>query len=277
MIKIVRTGGPEPELARLAEAEERRNSTREKKVFRVYSDYRIKAVLQRIFHGKCAYCESKYVATQPMDVEHWRPKSKYWFLAAEWNNLYPTCIDCNRQREHAVPMPDGSEASLLLGKLDQFPTENDVFARDRVSLVDEKPLLLDPCTDDPESLFDFTEEGVIRPNSTDPRSEISIRIYALNRMGLVHSRREHSLLIGKHIHRIKQLGKAIEHIEDRGRTTGSQTALIAILEDLIRYEMEALRGMCADSQPYAGLSRYVINQFFNSLGEIPPSDVEAEL
>jgi hypothetical protein len=268
MIKVPRTIGPPTEIVELAKNEESRNRGKAKKSFTVYSDPRIKAVLQHLFHGKCAYCESKYQATQPMDVEHWRPKSVYWFLAAEWSNLYPSCIDCNRQRSHVVPLPDGSNEILLLGKLDQFPIDNVAPARDRTALAQEKPLLLDPCNDDPEKFFEFSKQGVVRPKSADLRSETSIRVYALNRMGLVLARYERQLLVGKHIHRIRQLGKAIELINERWPTQRSKKKdeedLEAIIEDLIQFEMDAMRSLCEDSQPYAAQSRQLVREFFES-------------
>ena len=64
-----------------------------------FSRYRrseVKVELEKIFHGKCAYCESAFSSTQPVDVEHYRPKGPvegvvghpgYWWLAADWENL----------------------------------------------------------------------------------------------------------------------------------------------------------------------------------------------
>ena len=32
--------------------------------------------LEKLFHSKCAYCESKYTHLMPVDIEHFRPNSK---------------------------------------------------------------------------------------------------------------------------------------------------------------------------------------------------------
>src|SRR4051794_32743307 len=76
--------------------------------YRVYRADEIKQALNEAFGFKCAYCESFYEATAPVDVEHYRPKGEivtstgrtlrpgYYWLAAEWGNLLPSCIDCNR-------------------------------------------------------------------------------------------------------------------------------------------------------------------------------------
>ena len=42
--------------------------------FAAYKADDVREALTRLFRGKCAYCESRYAVTQPMDVEHWRPK-----------------------------------------------------------------------------------------------------------------------------------------------------------------------------------------------------------
>lgn len=80
--------------------------------FKVYKRPEIKQLLQDMFHGKCAYCETFYSAAQPMDVEHYRPKGAasaddshdgYWWLAMKWDNLLPSCIGCNRKRKQIPP------------------------------------------------------------------------------------------------------------------------------------------------------------------------------
>src|SRR5215213_749615 len=84
--------------------------------------------LNDLFRGKCAYCESVYAATQPTDVEHYRPKGGvvvagefsrpgYYWLAASWENLLPSCIDCNRERKQDFT----DKASGKSGKANHFP------------------------------------------------------------------------------------------------------------------------------------------------------------
>ena len=100
--------------------------------FGVYKLTPVKDALNATFHFKCAYCESYFGATQPLDVEHFRPKSGvlvgdelvwgvYYWLAASWGNLLPSCTDCNRPRRQALP--DGSEQTL--GKANQFPISSE--------------------------------------------------------------------------------------------------------------------------------------------------------
>ena len=96
--------------------------------FAAYKDDEVKAALNAAFDLKCAYCESFFGATQPLDVEHFRPKGGveingsvmprlYFWLAAAWGNLLPSCIDCNRRRTQNL-VGVGVAAA---GKLNQFP------------------------------------------------------------------------------------------------------------------------------------------------------------
>ena len=80
--------------------------------FHAYKADEVKRRLEDLFHGKCAYCESFYAAQAPVDIEHYRPKGAveddpdhpgYWWLAMAWENLLPSCIDCNRRRRQKTP------------------------------------------------------------------------------------------------------------------------------------------------------------------------------
>lgn len=141
--------------------------------FAVYKTTAVKIALDDLFHGKCAYCESPYATTQPVDVEHYRPKgevegvaghSGYWWLAMIWTNLLPSCIDCNRRREQLTP--DAEAPSLVrlthdadrnrwrklsTGKASAFPlAPGSVRALDETHDCDlEDRLLLDPTRDEP--------------------------------------------------------------------------------------------------------------------------------
>src|SRR4051812_10882784 len=43
-------------------------------------------------HGRvCAYCQSDLPHNDPGDVEHFRPKSEYWWLAYEFANYLLSC------------------------------------------------------------------------------------------------------------------------------------------------------------------------------------------
>lgn len=162
-----------------------------------YRSADVKRALDEIFHGKCAYCESFYAKTQPVDVEHYRPKGKvddadghrgYWWLAMDWENLLPSCIDCNRKRGQVTPKPEQNGTMVALndsgdfargktfntGKQSAFPlaadsprAKWDTQGKD-VDLSTEKRLLLDPTRDTPD------DHLVFHLDRSDPEKLISI-------------------------------------------------------------------------------------------------------
>lgn len=170
-------------------------------LYKAYKDYLLAA-----FADKCAYCESVISASQPGDVEHYRPKNRvtddsltplkanydgwgeidhpgYFWLAYEWENLLPSCAECNRYRS-----PPSGHA---YGKADRFPIKGKRahFPGDEAR---EKALLLDPTTEEPNKHFLFFEDGKMRALTSE--GEATIKLLGLNtRELLVRMRRKQYL------------------------------------------------------------------------------------
>jgi uncharacterized protein (TIGR02646 family) len=152
--------------------------------FRMYRDPAVRDRLIALFNGKCAYCESTVGPTNAFEIEHHRPKlgalnldgsvapDHYWWLAAEWANLFPICMYCNRSKRTRFPVAGERAEPETVGK----------------KLERERPLLLDPCIDGPASHLVFLEDGTVAPLS--PRGEVTIDVLALNRDTLTETRRE---------------------------------------------------------------------------------------
>lgn len=165
----------------------------------VYAHPEVRAALEKLFSGKCAYCESRITATFDWEVEHFRPKARvaerpdhpgYYWLAYEWSNLYPTCTLCNQRR---YDRPFWGEAGQLGigGKGDQFPLadESTRAMSPADELARERPLLLDPCGDDPEAFLSFTLTGEAVSLENNPRGLATIEVFRLNRRRLLDLRR----------------------------------------------------------------------------------------
>jgi hypothetical protein len=88
-------------------------------------------------------------------------------------------------------------------------------------------------------------------------------VYALNRSGLVNERYERVLLVEKSLHTIRKLGKVLERNKD--------PKLTPVIEDLIGYEMTALRALRDHTQPYALLAHQLTDNFFVSADGMPQS------
>lgn len=147
----------------------------------------VKEDLMKLSNSKCSFCESKLKGASIFEIENFRPKGgargfdskeyapvHYWWLAYEWENLLITCQLCNRH------------------KRDLFPLENENF-RSRIGAVGkelllEKPLLIDPSSDNPDEHLDFDENGFAIDLTL--RGKVSIEVYGLNRSELVSSRKE---------------------------------------------------------------------------------------
>ncbi|MGA9278872.1 hypothetical protein [Ilumatobacter sp.] len=233
--------------------------------YKMYKDLTVKEVLVEIFDGKCAYCESFYSSTQPMDVEHYRPKGAvdgddehlgYYWLAATWENLLPSCIDCNRKRGQFDVV---EEENRKLGKMDRFPIEGTRARDPDDDLSLEDALLVDPTVDDPEQIFRFDREfGVVIPRfksgKRHRRAMASIEVYGLNRSGLVTDR----------LHIIRQIDHHLRVIElltlvRDGLTTSSVAHLRDIVVEVIELELDALFSLADSDRPYAGMAKQLLD------------------
>ena len=237
-----------------------------------YKEDEVKQALDTAFAGKCAYCETFYSASQPMDVEHWRPKGEvhldagtvlkpgYYWLASDWDNLFPSCIDCNRARRQYDVI---ARRQVSLGKANQFPLADEatrILSHDpEPDMSSEAALLLDPSAADPEDSFAYTEEGAIVPRDglaaeDRARALASIRVYALNRSALVTERLE---VIRRIDHRLRLIDARADL---RSRLEAEALPELAeIVAQLIQTETRALEAMTAAESPFAGVARFLLH------------------
>lgn len=171
----------------------------------VWSDLK-EWLIARVFHGKCAYCESPVELTGFGDAEHFRPKARvtilvngkvqtvqidgrdhpgYYWLAYEWRNLFPACSQCN-----------------TAGKMNHFPVAKTHVirhdpAREDPDALDslEEPLLLNPYKDRPQKHIRFGEMGIVTAIDDNPRGKQSIDTYRLMRGALVSARQKAQELV----------------------------------------------------------------------------------
>jgi len=213
--------------------------------FKAYKGDDVVAKLRELFKKKCAYCESNYEAVHPVDIEHFRPKGAvkdekdhpgYWWLAADWDNLLSSCIDCNRERYQHVATEGMTQRDLdavkriLSGKKDAFPVAGTRALCESDNHDDEDPLLIDPTRCDPEKHLvweELTYEdhatalSIVSPTRVggvaDPHGDESIAIYGLNRRGLVERRTEVLRPLKIEAVRLEQLAIATAGLEEAQR------------------------------------------------------------
>ncbi len=219
---------------------ERRAQQRYDFEFDIYQ--RTKDVLSQLFQDKCAYCESSIGAVGFGEIEHFRPKTQargfegelapdhYWWLAYEWNNLYLICQLCNRNKRNFFPVLGERAEPCAVGK----------------ALETEKPLLLDPCNDNPEDHLVFDKSGVVAGRTE--RGRVTIELLGLNRHQLQDARKreaEHALAEFE-AELLRRLVKETPAIE------------------------EVLQALLDSRRPYAAMRRQVITEWLRENKLAPP-------
>ena len=117
--------------------------------------------------GKCAYCEAPTATVAHGDVEHFRPKSIYWWLAFCLDNYLYSCQICNQSyksdnfpvsgdRLAEPPMPADLPAGQALDALFDLLTHDAAQLDDQhfsEAWSSELADLPNPYLEDPEELF----------------------------------------------------------------------------------------------------------------------------
>jgi uncharacterized protein (TIGR02646 family) len=233
--------------------------------FSCYKHEEIKDKLKIMFNGKCAYCDSSILHITAGDIEHFRPKSIYWWLACHWDNLLFACEKCNRS-----------------GKNDAFPLANKARTackHDSSKTILEKEdkdlrLLLNPCKEDPELFFSYDEKrATISPlpllkTGTRHRemAEVSIATYQLQRHELVQEREKALLLL------LVQIDYTKKTMEDYNRMYTYPKSISDHFETRMKEAIKKLLLHLHPSRQYLGMSRQLIRKFFieNNI-ELPDS------
>jgi uncharacterized protein (TIGR02646 family) len=200
-----------------------------------FEDYDlVKKDLAVMQHNKCCYCEKREEQAKYRDVEHYRPKTLYWWLAWTWENLLFACIDCNREQ-----------------KRDRFPLEPGCarLIAEQAPPAAELPLVLDPSDPSVEptrEIVFFREriQGKERwvPRGVSARGRETVEVCGLDRPDLLDLYAEHVI----HVVRPKLERFFAAHHE------GDARAAIEAWET-------ARRGLLARARPFRALSHDALN------------------
>jgi hypothetical protein len=198
---------------------------------------RTRDALAKIFHSKCAACESRVGVGTFVSVTHFRPKIRvvedkstqgYWWLAYDWSNLFILCPRCEQMKGARFP---------IAGKRALSPSDK---------LSREKPFLLDPCVDDPSAHLAFDDDGTIVGQTE--RGRITIEIYGLNRETLEEARRQ---AIENMLNRVKltlyEMGTGKNPTAQEGLTLPDNVEYAAALRAALHRFVLAQQGALEDS------------------------------
>ncbi len=128
----------------------------------------VKDKLKTIYNHKCVYCEQ---SIERCDVEHYRPKSIYYWLAYSWDNLLYCCSPCNTNKGNRF-------------KVARKVTINDYPIKDIHNLRDiydsyESPKFINPEKEDIYLDIIYEKNGFIHSN--DDRTQYTITECKLDR------------------------------------------------------------------------------------------------
>lgn len=215
MIKVEKPSNSIPEIltntstkskrTRLLNARKWQNSSSYKSP---YQSNEVRKMLKLIYNDKCAYCEQRLIlpkknqnksAGNDLTVEHFRPKTVYYWLAYSWDNLLPVCYDCNRHKEDDFKILGTAITEIRKNEIDtihQLATSYN---------LEEKPLFIHSDLEDLSSEFVFDKNGEI--SSENEQCQYVIEKCNLNREALIQKRKR---IIGK----IKTNYQAIETPEE---------------------------------------------------------------
>lgn len=260
--------------------------------FKQYKGESVCLWLDDIFQEKCAYCESKYSAVDSRNVEHYRPKGAineapshpgYWWLAADWKNLMPSCPACNQFRKQVIYQPGMSLADLeramrkpargRSGKGNAFPMHPTArwTTQEGADMTQENPLLIDPMSVNPanhlEWSFDWDRSQYVweahpivpflRPCQIDSEEDLhgktSIATYGLNRGNLVRERIEKLTFM--------QLAATslVNALQSAAEATGSPSEPNWLRQ--VEHQKRHLETFTFPSQPYIGMAKAFISLF----------------
>lgn len=93
------------------------------KAERKYNHKQIKTELEKMFSGKCAYCESHIRHVGYGAIEHFNPKSKFPDLCFSWENLLLACDQCNDKGHKGDKFPDASNGGPYVNPTKEDPDD----------------------------------------------------------------------------------------------------------------------------------------------------------
>ncbi len=203
----------------------------------------VRGALRSMQGWACAYCQGPGLE----DVDHFRPKQHYWWLAYTFSNYFLSCVTCNSRRK-------GSRFPLARGtRRLTFATEN--------TIDQEQRLLIDPAIDPVEDwmqteLEDFRIENVADPNDPTARSRVdeTIRFFWLNRsLDLRHQRKEKAREALSRLEILEAYEAEANTLDD-----DDEQEIRIELHQKIRGDRDKLRGMAMRHSPHASTVRAVL-------------------
>ncbi len=216
--------------------------------------------------GKCAYCEAPTHEVAFGDVEHYRPKSVYWWLAYSYDNYLASCQLCNQKfkgarfpvknaKMKAPTVRRNSNINTLkakAGALGPNPLNPaDIAAFDQRHEA-ERPLLLNPYVDAPEQFFAWSADGALREVELTPRTPRQADFVKAAEKNLGLNRPQLRRARYREFEKYRTFRLVLETVPNMPATTRQE----------LRRTIEEMQ---AEDAPYAGMIRFFSAKPLNSL------------
>jgi uncharacterized protein (TIGR02646 family) len=215
--------------------------------------------------GKCAYCEADTAVVAHGDVEHFRPKSVYWWLAYCYDNYAFSCQICNQSFKlanfpihgAAVPEPafppNPTEAQLdaLAGTLAPDPSDDASVQQFIAASLLEEAGLPDPYNVDPEPLFGWFADDTLREVEIRPRDGSAAAVRA-------HAAAEQFFGLNREELRWRRYA-----VYDQARLFATLVQRPDVPADLVSRTEDMLRQMMSVESQYAGMVRFLVREEMN--------------
>jgi uncharacterized protein (TIGR02646 family) len=222
-----------------------------------------KPQLKKESHSKCAYCEADTAVVAHGDVEHFRPKSEYWWLAYCYDNYTFSCQVCNQVYKGdnffvsgpKLPSPvvppilptDSNALAQLIKSLCPDPVTSSDLDVSGLFLVEDANLL-NPYLNDPELDFSWdpkpaTKEVWLVSNSTARSTRVvdaAVDMLGLNREELLRLR-----------------WNAYYELETLALVFQGANFTVEKRKDLLA----RVRLHASDDKPFAGMKRYFLREW----------------
>lgn len=215
---------------------------------------------------KCAYCETPTSANYRGDVEHFRPKSGYWWLAYCLDNYVFSCLICNQAHKKAhfpiygkpltlqPPLPNNPDKATwpkiarTFGPDPLTDTAELPLATFIKRALAEKPGLIDPYLVDPERFFIWEADNLNKRVWLKPRNNRS-RTKQVYEDVVAHLGLNRDKLLRQRWRRLNE----IRIIHDLYSGTQPDEPSQALFR-------EYFRSVTSPEAPYAGMIRYFVKE-----------------
>lgn len=211
---------------------------------------------------KCAYCECSVPQVAHGDVEHFRPKSKYWWLAYCYENYLFSCQICNQiykgdefpvgaqalKEPQVNPALDEAAIMKLFDKVSPAPNAGATsLANFQKYLNKEKAPLPNPYYQNPEKYFIWEEDEINRTVAMKPNPKTKNATAVFNAVDKYYgiNRVELTRLRYTYLRHFKIYKKAIANNIDK---------------ELVKESKAMIVEMVAANHPFAGMLRYYDKQ-----------------